>query len=70
MTISTLCQRVVVTIHRQATAGDAARLMRSSHAGDVVVVDAADTRVPVGTITDRDIVVEVIAHPEVQESVH
>jgi len=61
MTISALCHRVVVTIHRQATAEDAARLMRSCHIGDLVVVDAADTRVPVGMITDRDIVVGVIA---------
>lgn len=61
MTISTLCNRAVVTIHRQATVEDAARLMRNSHIGDVVVVDAADTRVPVGMLTDRDIVVEVIA---------
>jgi CBS domain-containing protein len=61
MSISALCNRVAVTIHRQATAEDAARLMRSSHVGDVVVVDAADTRAPVGMITDRDIVVKVIA---------
>jgi CBS domain-containing protein len=61
MTIRALCRRVVVTIHRQATVEDAARLMRSTHIGDVVVVDAEDTRVPVGIITDRDIVVEVIA---------
>ena len=50
-----------MTIHRQATTKDAARLMRSNHIGDLVVVDAADTSVPVGMITDRDIVVEVIA---------
>lgn len=61
MTIGTLCNRAVVTIHRQATVEDAARLMRSNHIGDVVVVDATDTRVPVGILTDRDIVVEVIA---------
>jgi CBS domain-containing protein len=61
MTISDLCKRVVVTIHRDATAEDAARLMRASHIGDVVVVDAADTRKPVGIITDRDIAVEVVA---------
>lgn len=61
MTISELCKRVVVTIHRDATAEDAARLMRASHIGDVVVVDPADTRKPVGIITDRDIAVEVVA---------
>lgn len=61
MTISKLCTRIVVTIQRHATAEDAARLMRSSHVGDVVVVDATDTRKPVGIITDRDIAVEIIA---------
>lgn len=61
MSIGDLCRRVVVTIQQQATAEDAARLMRSSHIGDLVVVDAADTRVPVGMITDRDIVVAIVA---------
>jgi CBS domain-containing protein len=61
VTIRDLCHRIVVTIHLKASAEDAARLMRSAHVGDIVVVDAADTRVPVGIITDRDIVVEVVA---------
>jgi CBS domain-containing protein len=61
MTIKDLCKRVVVTIHRNATAEDAARAMRASHIGDVVVVDPADTRKPVGIITDRDIAVEIVA---------
>src|SRR3990172_13096805 len=43
------------------TVEDAALFMRSSHIGDVVVVDAGDTRRPVGIITDRDIAVEVVA---------
>ena len=61
MTIRDLCKRVVVTIHRDATVEDAARMMRASHIGDVVVVDPADTRNPVGIITDRDIAVEIVA---------
>src|SRR3989304_1583774 len=61
MSISSLCKRGVVTIHRDATVENAALFMRSSHIGDVVVVDAADTRRPVGIITDRDIAVEVVA---------
>ncbi len=61
MTIGDLCKRVVVTIHRDATAEDAARMMRASHIGNVVVVDPSDTRKPVGIITDRDIAVEVVA---------
>ena len=61
MTISDLCKRVVVTIRRDATAEDAARIMRASHIGNVIVVDAAETRKPVGIVTDRDIAVEVVA---------
>ena len=61
MSIRSLCKRVVVTIHRDATVQDAALFMRSSHIGNVVVVDAVDTRRPVGIITDRDIAVEVVA---------
>ena len=61
MTISELCKRVVVTIHRGASAEDAARAMLASHIGNVVVVDPLDTRKPVGIITDRDIAVKVVA---------
>jgi CBS domain-containing protein len=61
MTIGELCKRVVVTIHRGASAEDAARLMLASHIGNLVVVDPADTRKPVGIITDRDIAVKVVA---------
>jgi CBS domain-containing protein len=61
MTIKDLCKRVVVTIQRNATAEDAARAMRASHIGNVVVVDPADARKPVGIITDRDIAVEIVA---------
>jgi len=61
MTISDLCKRVVVTIHRGASAEDAARAMLASHIGNLVVVDPADTRKPVGIITDRDIAVKVVA---------
>jgi CBS domain-containing protein len=54
-----LCKRQVVTAAPEATLSDVAKLMRSNHVGSVVVVDA--TRKPVGIITDRDIVVEVVA---------
>ncbi|HEV2685856.1 MAG TPA: CBS domain-containing protein, partial [Actinomycetota bacterium] len=37
-------------------------LMRHHHVGDVVVIDETDgTRKPVGIVTDRDLVVEVMA---------
>ena len=39
----------------------AARLMRQQHVGDVVIVEDAEAgRSPIGMVTDRDIVVEVL----------
>ena len=60
MSIGTLCNREVVVTSRDASVAEAAQLMRSAHVGDVVVIDNS-TRQPVGLVTDRDIVVEVIA---------
>src|SRR6516164_23981 len=52
----------VVCAARETTVVEAARLMHKHHVGDVVVVDKVnDRRVPVGIVTDRDIVVEVVA---------
>jgi CBS domain-containing protein len=62
MPIGMFCNRLVVTASRQASTREAARLMREHHVGDVVVVnDSAGRRVPVGIVTDRDIVVGVVA---------
>jgi CBS domain-containing protein len=41
---------------------DAARLMRDQHVGSLVVTDTSDGKpMPVGILTDRDIVIEVIS---------
>jgi signal-transduction protein with cAMP-binding, CBS, and nucleotidyltransferase domain len=57
-----LCNRTVVTAGRDTTITDAARLMRDHHVGSIVVVDeTAASAVPVGILTDRDIVLEIIA---------
>jgi predicted transcriptional regulator len=51
-----------ISCTREETVQGAALLMRKHHVGDVVVVDQPDgEKVPVGIITDRDIVVSVIA---------
>ncbi|HZZ93713.1 MAG TPA: CBS domain-containing protein [Usitatibacter sp.] len=54
-----LCKRQPVTATPEATLCQVAVLMRANHVGSVVIVDAAGK--PVGIITDRDIVVEVVA---------
>ena len=62
MRIGEIC--TVETIHckRDETVQGAALLMRKHHVGDLIVVDQVDgERIPVGIITDRDIVVSVIA---------
>jgi len=59
MEIGAICGRNVVTIGRTGSILDAARAMRTHHVGDVVVID--DDARPIGVITDRDIVVELVA---------
>jgi len=62
MSISEFCTHNVVCATRDTTALEAARLMRHHHVGDVVLVDESDgVRKPVGIVTDRDLVVEVMA---------
>jgi CBS domain-containing protein len=62
MSISEFCTHNVVCVARNASALEAARLMRHHHVGDVVVVDeASGVRKPAGIVTDRDLVVEVMA---------
>jgi CBS domain-containing protein len=62
MSISRFCHHDVVCATRDTTVSEAASLMRRHHIGDVIVVEQrGDRRLPVGIVTDRDIVVEVIA---------
>lgn len=62
MPIGEICNREVVIVQADKPALEAARLMRQYHAGDVVVVEErGGLRVPVGIVTDRDLVVEIMA---------
>lgn len=62
MSIGEICNREVVIAERSVPVIQAAGLMREYHVGDVVVVESlAGRRRPVGIVTDRDIVVEVMA---------
>jgi CBS domain-containing protein len=61
MPIGELCNRAVVFATRKTTITEAAQLMRQYHVGDLVVMDLVkDKRIPVGIVTDRDIVIEII----------
>jgi len=62
MPIGDVCIREVVTASRGTTIQEACGLMRHHHVGNVVVIeDYEGASRPVGIITDRDIVVSVIA---------
>jgi CBS domain-containing protein len=62
MTLKTICNREVVIAGKSETIPEAARLMREYHTGDVVIVEERDgLRFPVGIVTDRDIVIELVA---------
>ncbi len=62
MTIGTICNREVITAQRDATVLHAAMLMRQYHVGDVVVIQNRNNKtIPIGIVTDRDIVVELVA---------
>lgn len=58
MPIESLLKRPVVTIAADASCTGAAELMRKENVGAVVVADAGR---PLGIVTDRDIVVRVVA---------
>lgn len=58
-----LCNPKVFCAHRDESIVTAARRMREHHVGSLIVVDGDDAhQVPSGMLTDRDIVVGVIAH--------
>jgi CBS domain-containing protein len=62
MSIAEICNREVVCATRNTTVLEAASLMRRHHVGDIVIVDEdGDRRWAIGIVTDRDIVVEVVA---------
>lgn len=68
MNVGTICQRRLFTVRPADEIVHAARLMREKHVGYLVVVepDAAGLLRAVGVLTDRDIVVSVVArdvHP-------
>ena len=62
MKIGEVCNREVVVVARDTTITEAAQIMRENHVGDLVVTDErGEHRIPVGILTDRDIVIEIIA---------
>ena len=62
MKVGEYCNKCVVAIASSADAADAAKLMRTHHVGFLVVHREGDVlRKPVGVLTDRDLVLGVMA---------
>ena len=62
MLVGKICNREVVFVEPDTSIAEAARLMREHHVGGLVVTkETSGKRVPVGIVTDRDLVIEVIA---------
>jgi CBS domain-containing protein len=61
MKIEQVCNREVTLAYEDERVDEVARRMREHHVGSVIVVPREGPRTPVGVLTDRDIVVEVLA---------
>jgi len=62
MSIAEFCETELAVVERSSSLAEAARKMRELHLGDVVVCDTIGEQAkPVGLLTDRDIVVGVVA---------
>lgn len=71
MAVGEYCNRDVVVVERTESVRTAVGLMRQHHVGDVVVVDKVGKGArPVGILTDRDIVIELLAEDVNIESVN
>ncbi len=61
MLVGKHCTRNVITIRKPESVVEAARRMRQYHVGDLVVVEG-ERDIPIGVLTDRDLVVSVLAN--------
>lgn len=60
--VNLICNHNVATIRKDEGIVDAATQMRNEHVGDLVVVEVrGGAKVPIGILTDRDIVIGVVA---------
>lgn len=70
MTAGKYCNREVIITEPETTVIEAAQLMRSYHVGTLVVVGKKDDEsIPLGVVTDRDLVIEVLAQEVPPEGV-
>lgn len=71
MSAGEYCNRDVVVVEQSESIREAIKLMRDHHVGDVVVVEILENASrPVGVLTDRDIVIEILAKDVELDSVN
>jgi CBS domain-containing protein len=61
MNVSSLCHRDIVSIGASASVREAAEAMRYHHVGALVVTDPEEPGRAIGVVTDRDLVVHLLA---------
>lgn len=62
MKVGEYCKRAVIAINAGADAASAAKLMREEHVGYLIVYrDGDELQKPIGVLTDRDLVLAVMA---------
>lgn len=61
MNIASLCERNIVSVGGNASVREAAEAMRRGHVGALVVTDPEEPGRAIGMVTDRDLVVELLA---------
>jgi len=66
MSVGAFCNREVVIADKSTSLVEIAQLMRQHHVGCVVITESQSgngNNIPIGVITDRDIVLEIVAPP-------
>jgi len=62
MPVAQIANREVISVPSSSSALQAAKMMRQHHVGDIVITDDSTGRpVPIGIVTDRDLVLEILA---------
>ena len=62
MFIGEICNRDVVIASRDTSVTELARLMREQHVGSIVITkEQNQCQIPIGIITDRDLVIELLS---------
>ena len=61
MNLSELCQRDILTLSAEAPVRKAAEMMRTHHVGALALTDPEDPTCVVGVVTDRDLVIHLLA---------